>query len=84
MQVYLLKKEGTYTDKRTGEAKPFTNLYLRAGSMLIPIEVKHFGTDENPDRQYGPRRAVLSAFAEELPPLAEDEHAAEGSSAGKA
>ena len=77
MQVGLLKKEGVYTDKATGEEKRFTNLYVRAGDMLVPIEVKYFGTDKNPDKQYGSRRAVLSAFADELPPLAEDAEAAD-------
>ena len=78
MQVDLLKKDGTYTDKVTGEEKPFTNLYVRAGSTLIPIEVKYYGTDEKPDKQYGPRRAVLSAFADPLPPLADAERATDG------
>lgn len=78
MQVELFKKEGTYPDKTTGEDKPFTNLYLRAGSAaLIPIEVKNFSKSDNPDKQYGPRRAVLSAFADKLPPLIIEEEASE-------
>lgn len=72
MQVDLFKRDGKYHDEETNTDKPFTNLYIRAGNTLVPIEVKYFGTNEKPDKQYAPRRAVLSAFADELPPLADD------------
>lgn len=72
MQVALFKKEGKYPDKATGKDKLFTNLYVRAGNTLVPIEVKYFGSDKEPDKQYGPRRAVLQAFADDLPPLSDE------------
>ena len=67
-EVKLYKKDREYTDGK-GEKKHATNYYLQCGSELIPIQVTYFGSDEKPDKQYAPRRAVLSAFAEDLPPL---------------
>ena len=65
-EVKLFKKERTYKDKN-GEEKRATNFYVRCGDELIPVEVSYFGKDDKPDKQYGPRRAILSAFADLLP-----------------
>ena len=70
VEVKLYKKERTYTDKN-GEEKRATNFYVRCGNELIPIEVSYFGKDDKSDKQYAPRRAILSAFAEDLPPKEE-------------
>ena len=68
MMCNLFKKESTYTDKTTGEAKKATRFYLECGSTLIPIEPTYF---EDPttkrDAQYSSRKAVMKAFAEDLP-----------------
>lgn len=62
----IFKKQVTYKDKNN-EEKRATNFYVRCGDTLIPIEVKYFPDENGQDRGYGPRRAVLSSFAEELP-----------------
>ncbi len=68
MQVNLLKKNGTYVDKKDGKEKRFTNFYLQCGDSLIPVEVKFFPNEETGiDRQYAGRKEVLSAFADILP-----------------
>ena len=68
MMCNLYKKESTYTDKTTGEQKKATRFYLECGSTLVPIEPTYF---EDPatkrDAQYSSRKAVMKAFAEELP-----------------
>ena len=68
MMCNLFKKESTYTDKTTGEMKKATRFYLECGSTLVPIEPTYF---EDPttkrDAQYSSRKAVMKAFAEELP-----------------
>ena len=65
--VELFKRKGTYTDKRTGEEKPFTNFFVKCGDELVPVEVKFFENDEGRDPRYSARRAVMSAFAAVLP-----------------
>lgn len=65
--VELFKRKGTYTDKRTGEEKPFTNFFVKCGDELVPVEVKFFENDEGKDPRYSARRAVMSAFAAVLP-----------------
>lgn len=65
--VNLFKRTGEYTDKRSGEKKPYTNFYVQCGDQMIPVEVSYFGTEEEPDRQYAPRRAIMSAFSDRMP-----------------
>lgn len=68
MLCKLFKRESTYTDKTSGEEKRATRFYLECGSTLVPIEPTYF---ENPttkkDAQYSSRKAVMKAFAEDLP-----------------
>ena len=68
MLVKLLKKESTYTDKNDGKEKRATRFYLECGNSLVPIEPTYF---EDPatgkDAQYASRKAVMKAFAEDLP-----------------
>ena len=67
-EMKLYKKKVTYKDKSTGEEKTAVNFSLKLGDALIPIEVKFFpdkGTKK--DLQYASRRAVVLAFAEDLP-----------------
>lgn len=66
-QVELFKRKGTYTDKRTGEEKLFTNFFVKCGDELVPVEVKFFEDKEGRDPRYSARRAVMSAFAAVLP-----------------
>ena len=69
MQVQLFKKVGTYTDKKDGKEKRFTNFYVKCGDALIPVEVCYFPNDkfDGRDPQYSGRKDVLSAFAAMLP-----------------
>lgn len=69
MQVQLFKKVGTYTDKKDGKEKPFTNFYVMCGDALVPVEVCYFPNPKCDDRdpQYNGRKQVLSAFASTLP-----------------
>ena len=75
MLVKLLKKDSSYTDKNTGEQKRATRFYLECGNALVPIEVTYF---ENPtthtDPQYSARKAILKAFAEDLPVMEGNAH----------
>ena len=68
MLVKLLKKESTYIDKKDGQEKRATRFYLECGNSLVPIEPTYF---ENPetgrDPQYSSRKAIMKAFAEDLP-----------------
>ena len=68
MVVTLYKKDTSYADKQTGEARQATRFYVQCGDALIPIQVTYF---ENPetgkDAQYASRKAILKAFAAELP-----------------
>lgn len=69
MEVKLYKKKGNYTDKQTGREKPFVNFYVQCGDQMIPVEPKYFPNEkcENRDPQFPGRKAVMEAFAEELP-----------------
>ncbi len=69
MQVQLFKKVGTYTDKKDGKVKPYTNFYVKCGDELIPVEVSYFPNAkcDNRDPNYNGRKQVLSAFAATLP-----------------
>lgn len=66
MQVDLLKKSSTYTNK-DGEEKTAVNFYLRCGETLVPIQVRYFENDEGRDPNYPGRKLVLSSFASTLP-----------------
>lgn len=67
MQVELFKKVGKYTDK-DGKERQSTRFYVRCGGTLVPVEVTYFeGKDGEKDLQYGARKAVLNAFADDLP-----------------
>lgn len=66
-EVKLYKKNVSYKDKE-GAEKTAVNLYIRCGDVTVPIEVKYFPNKETGvDKGYGGRKAVVSAFAEELP-----------------
>lgn len=67
MEVQLFKKVGKYTDKKDGREKMSTRFYLKCGDALIPIEVPYFEGSEGRDYQYNGRKAVLTAFADNLP-----------------
>ena len=68
MQVTLFKKEDSYVDKKTNETKKVTRSYVGCGSTLIPVEVTYFeNTELGRDPQFASRKAVLKAFAEDLP-----------------
>lgn len=67
-EMKLYKKKVAYKDKSTGEEKTAVNFSLKLGDALIPIEVKFFADKETKkDARYASRRAIVSAFAEELP-----------------
>ena len=70
IEVKLMKKNVTFTDK-DGNRKRSTNLYIQVGNEYIPIEVVFFPNDkcEGRDPAFSGRMAILSAVAEELPPL---------------
>ncbi len=73
MQVELFKKVGKYTDK-DGKEKQSTRFYVRCGGTLVPIEVTYFeGKGGEKDFQYSGRKAVLTAFADDLPDKSTDE-----------
>ena len=63
MLVNIMKKESTYTDKKTGEQKKATRFYLQCGTQLVPVTVTYF---EN-DPQYSARKAILKAFSDDMP-----------------
>lgn len=67
MQVELLKKVGSYVDKKDGKEKPSVRFYLRCGGSLVPVEVPYYEGEDGKDYQYNGRKAVLTAFADELP-----------------
>lgn len=67
MQVELLKKVGSYVDKKDGKEKSSTRFYLRCGGSLVPVEVPYFEGEDGRDYQYNGRKAVLTAFADDLP-----------------
>lgn len=68
MTVGLFKKKGTYKDKE-GKDKFFVNFYVECGDQMIPVEPKYFPNPKCDDRDpaFAGRKAVLEAFAEELP-----------------
>lgn len=76
MLVNLYKKEGTYKDKE-GQDKRFVNFYVKCGDNLIPVEPCYFPKKEYGDKDpgYAPRKEVLKAFAEALPPVSEKQEA---------
>ena len=78
MTVELFKKTGTYNDKTSGKEKRFTNFYVQCGDTLIPVEPVYFPNPKLEDRDpnYQGRKAVLEAFANELPALPVKEGAA--------
>ena len=68
MLVNLMKKESTYTDKRTGEQKKATRFYLQCGTQLVPVTVTYFeNTETGTDPQYSARKAILKAFSDDMP-----------------
>ena len=68
MTVGLFKKKGTYKDKE-GKDEYFVNFYVQCGDQMIPVEPKYFPNSKCDDRDptFAGRKAVLEAFAEELP-----------------
>ena len=67
MVVGLFKKNVEYTNQ-DGEVKTATNFFVQCGNVLVPVEVKFFEDKEtHKDKNYGTRRTLMSAFAEELP-----------------
>ena len=70
MEVKLYKREGTYYSEKDKKDKPYTNFYVKCNDQLIPVEVKYFPNPktDNRDPSYQGRFAVMSAFAELLPP----------------
>lgn len=68
-QVELFKKKSKYVNKE-GQEKTAINFYVKCNDVLVPVEVKYFpDKDTNHDSGYSSRKAVLSAFAEDLPEL---------------
>ncbi len=67
MQVKLFKKTSSYKDKNTQEEKQATNFFVDCNGKLIPVAVKYFENEQGVDTAYNGRKAVLSAFADELP-----------------
>ena len=70
VEVKLVKKLVEYNDK-DGNKKKGNNFYIHVGDEYIPIEVVFFPNDkcEGRDPAFSGRMAILSAVAEELPPL---------------
>lgn len=67
MQVKLYKRSGEYITQ-AGEVKKVTYYFVECGNVLVPVEVKYFEDKKTGiDKQYGTRRTLMSAFAEELP-----------------
>ena len=67
-EIKLFKKETSYADKQTGEARQATRFYVQCGDALIPIQVTFFeNPDTGKDSQYASRKAILKAFAADLP-----------------
>lgn len=68
VNVKILMKEGTYTDK-TGKEKRFTNFALQLNDKIIPIEVKYFPQDkfDGRDPSYQSRVALLALLAQPYP-----------------
>lgn len=67
MVAELFKKVSKYTTS-DGQEKTATRFYLRCGGTLVPVEVSYFeGKDGSKDTQYAGRKAVMTAFADDLP-----------------
>ena len=66
MTVELFKKEKPYISKE-GEEKIGTSFYVKCGDELVCVEPVYFGKENKPDKGYGIRKAMLSAFATKLP-----------------
>lgn len=76
MMCNLYKKESSYKDKTSGEEKKATRFYLECGSTLVPIEPTYFEDPQTKrDAQYSSRKAVMKAFAAELPAKEGNAHA---------
>ena len=71
MTVELFKKVGTYQEKDTGKEKRFVNFYVKCGDQMVVVEPKYFpnANFEGRDPGFAGRKAVLEAFATELPDL---------------
>ena len=68
MEIKLFKKETSYPDKTSGEMRQATRFYVQCGDALIPIQVTFFENPEtHKDAQYASRKAILKAFASDLP-----------------
>ena len=66
MEVKIYHKKGTYTNTN-GEERYYINFFVKCGTKLIPIEIKYFGKDGQPDTQYLGRKAILETFSEPFP-----------------
>ena len=79
MLVRLFKKESTYIDKNDGKEKKATRFYLECGNSLVPIEPTYFeDPNTGKDAQYASRKAVMKAFAEDLPTKEGNAHGDKG------
>ena len=68
MEIKLFKKETFYPDKTSGEMRQATRFYIQCGDALIPVQVTYFGDSETgKDARYASRKAILRAFASDLP-----------------
>ena len=68
MLVELMKKSNPYKDKE-GKEKIGTSFYIQCGDQGLGVEPVYYGKENNPDKGYVARKAVMSAFASDLPPL---------------
>ena len=66
MQVELFKKKSVYKNNN-GVEKTAINFYVKCGEKLISVKLSYFGDDNNPDKEYAIRKALMEAFATELP-----------------
>ena len=78
MEVKLYMKEGSYTDKQSGEQRKSVRFYLACGSVLVPIQPCYFENAETGrDPQFAGRKEVMKAFAAVLPSKEGNAHADE-------
>ena len=67
LQIELFRQSVEY--EKDGVKRKGYNFFVRCGNTLIPIDVKFFADKiTKQDPQYSGRKAVLYAFAKELPP----------------
>ena len=66
MLVELMKKNTPYKDKE-GNVKIGTSFYVQCGDQVIAVEPVYYGKENNPDKGYVARKAVLASFASQLP-----------------